>query len=56
MGKLSFYFRGLPRFANEIPPASAALRSSRAFFKASIFSRPLGIDRAASKSFIGFYP
>lgn len=43
------YFLGRPRFANEIPPASAALRSKPAF-KASIFSCPLGIVRAASKA------
>jgi hypothetical protein len=43
-------FRGLPRLANEIPLASAALRSSPAFFKASIFSGPLRIDRAASRA------
>ncbi len=42
--------RGLPRFANEIPPASASLRSSPAFFRASIFSGPLGIDLAVSSA------
>ena len=41
---------GLPRFAKVIPRASAALRSRPAFFKASIFSGPQGIDRAASKA------
>ena len=44
------YFRGLPRLANEIPPASAALRNSPAFFKASVFSCPHGMARAASKA------
>jgi len=33
---------GLPRFANEILPASAALRSCPAFLKASVFSCPRG--------------
>jgi hypothetical protein len=44
------YFRGQPRFANEIPRASAALRSSPAFFRTSTFSCPLGMLCAASKA------
>jgi hypothetical protein len=44
------YLRGLPSLANEIPAASAAMRRSPALFKASVFSGPLGIDRAAAKA------
>jgi hypothetical protein len=45
-----YYFRGLSRFANEIPLASAALRSSPALFKASIFS---GVGLRASRGWLG---
>ena len=45
------YLPGRPRFANLIPLASsAALRSIPAFFNASLFSGPFGIDRAFSKA------
>ena len=46
------YFGGLPRFVKKIPCMSAALRNMPAFFRASVFSCPAGIRRAASRASI----
>jgi hypothetical protein len=46
----AFYFGGRPRLAKVRPRASAVFRNKPALFKASTFSGPGGIDRAASSA------